>query len=238
MLEDTERAEELHQLSSRLELGITDFALLDQALTHASVFSDSNESIRDYEPLEFLGDAVLSLAVAHYLYEHAPGRTPGEYSRVRAGLVNRRCLAHVARVLDIAPAIRLGKGEELSGGRQRTSLLADCLESMIGAMYLDQGWEAVRAFVARILHDEFERELSQDKVWDFKSRLQHQCQAAHIALPKFVVVHSEGPDHRKRFEVEVIVRDKVVGQGSGSTKKEAEQNAAHMALENEWPNTE
>ncbi len=233
MVDDSARAEELKALAARIGLELEDLALLDRALTHASIFSDLQEPGRDYESLEFLGDAALGLAVAHHLYECAPDRTPGEYSRMRAGLVNRRCLARVAQDLGIAPAIRLGRGEELSGGRGRASLLADCLEAMIGALYLDQGWGATRQFVDRIFENEFARERAADRVWDFKSRLQNYCQAERIALPTFVIVRSEGPDHRKEFEVEVWVRGIPVGRGRGLTKKEAEQNAARAALEHE-----
>jgi ribonuclease-3 len=229
-----ERVQALQALSLRLDLRMENLGLLDRALTHASILVDLQETAQqDYESLEFLGDAVLGLAVAHCLYERMPDRAPGEYSRMRAGLVNKRCLARLARDLDIQPLIRLGKGEESSGGRQRVSLLADCLEALIGAVYLDRGWEAARALVVRIFHDEVERELASDKLWDFKSRLQNYCQAEHIGLPAFVVVRSEGPDHRKEFEVEVVVRGVAVGRGRGSTKKEAEQNAARMALEHE-----
>jgi ribonuclease-3 len=231
MIDDSERAETLRVLSSRLDLDISDWSLLDRALTHASIFAEAQGPVRDYEPLEFLGDAVLNLAVAHYLYARVPDRTPGEYSRMRAGLVNRRCLARIADVLNIAPAIRIGKGEEMSGGRQRAALLADCIEAMVGALYLDRGWDAARDFVARVFQAEFRRELAADRMWDFKSRLQNYCQAEHIALPTFVVVRSEGPDHRKEFEVEVIIRGEPVGRGKGLTKKEAEQNAARAALE-------
>ena len=233
MGETAERIDLLRALAGRLDLGIQDFALLDRALTHASIFAETREPIRDYESIEFLGDAVLGLAVAHHLYERVPDRTPGEYSRMRAGLVNRRCLARLASELDIASVIRLGKGEELAGGRQRAALLADCLEALIGALYLDQGWDAARTFVARVFRTEFERELAADKVWDFKSRLQNYCQAERIPLPEFIVVSSEGPDHRKQFEMEVLVRGIPVGRGRGATKKEAEQNAARAALEHE-----
>lgn len=227
---EPDRAERLRVLATRIGLPIEDPALLNRALTHASVSADMDEPTRDYESLEFLGDAVLGLAIADRLYERMPDRTPGEYSRIRAGVVNRRCLAHIARRLDIAPAIRLGKGEELSGGRQRAALLADCLEAVIGALYLDRGWEAAREFVARVFDPELERELAAGKIWDFKSRLQNYCQGRHLALPIFTVVQSEGPDHRKQFEVEVTLRGEPAGRGRGSSKKEAEQDAARAAL--------
>lgn len=233
MSEEDARTDELRALSNRLGLGIGDLTLLDRALTHASLSSESVSPVPDYESLEFLGDAALGLAVAHYLFEACPDRTPGEYSRMRAGLVNRRMLADVAGALDIASAIRLGKGEERAGGRWRSSLLADCLESVIGVVYLDKGWDAARAFIERILGEALETAARDGVVWDYKSRLQHYCQASRIELPRFVVVRSEGPDHEKEFEVEAIVQGRPAGRGNGRSKKDAEQAAARAALEHE-----
>ncbi len=224
---------ELHELALRLGIAVGDVALFDRALTHASIVAEADAPAQDYEALEFLGDAVLGLAAAHALFETLPDRTPGEYSRMRAGLVNRDAVARVAKELDIAPAIRLGRGEELSGGRQRTALIADCLEALIGAVYLDSGWEAAREFVVRVFGQEIVRARRQDRVWDFKSRLQNFCQGERIPLPKFEVIRSEGPDHEKEFEVRVLVRGEPAGTGRGSTKKEAAQNAAREALERE-----
>ncbi len=230
MCEQGTREDELRGLASRLGLEIHDLGLLDRALTHSSASAEWPHPLPDYESLEFLGDAVLGLAVGHDLFEKFPERTPGEYSRMRAGLVNRRSVARVAGELGIARVIRLGRGEESSGGRQRTSLIADCLEALIAAVYLDQGWEVARAFVVRVFAHELERAHELDRVWDFKSRLQDYCQANHIPLPHFEVVCSEGPDHKKEFEVEVTIQGKALGRGRGSTKKEAEQNAAGAAL--------
>lgn len=230
MLEDTARAEQLRSLTSRIGIVIENLELMDRALTHASSAAETPDAVQDYEALEFLGDAALGLAVAHHLFEKVPDRTPGEYSRMRAGVVNRRCVAEAASRLDIAPAIRLGKGEEHAGGRKRQALLADCLEALIGALYIDQGWEAAHAFVVRVFRDALTRERASGKVWDFKSRLQNHCQAHRFPLPHFELIRSEGPDHRKQFEVEVFIRGEAAGRGRGSTKKEAEQNAAREAL--------
>jgi ribonuclease-3 len=214
-------------------LEVDNLDLLDRALTHASITSEPGGPAYDYESLEFLGDAALGLAVAHFLFQHAPDRTPGEYSRMRAGLVNRRCLSEVAERLEIAPAIRLGKGEESSGGRTRSALLADCLEALIGAVYLSCGWEAAKHFVESAFRIELEGALQSDAGWDHKSRLQHHCQSLRIELPRFELVRSEGPDHQKLFEVEVYIRGEPAGRGAGLSKKEAEQNAARAALERE-----
>jgi ribonuclease-3 len=226
-----ERLTQLQSVAQRLGVAFTNWDLLDRALTHASIMCEQEDGVEDYESLEFLGDAALGLAVAHHLFEAAPDHTPGEYSRMRAAVVNRKTLARVASGLGLAEVILLGKGEEQSGGRKRQALLEDCLEAVIGAIYLDRGWTAVRAFVERT----FEKELAQarklDVVWDFKSRLQHYCQARQLGLPDFVLVGEEGPDHEKEFEMEVRVEGRAVGRGLGSSKKEAEQNAAKAALE-------
>jgi len=233
MCDDIERPRGLRALAQGLGYQFHDLSLLDRALTHASTASELEQPPRNYEALEFLGDAVLGLAVAHALYERAPDGTPGEHSRMRAALVNRRCLARQAQRLGIAPHIRLGRGEEQAGGRSRTALLADCLEALVAAVYLDQGWDAARTFVERMFREEVDRTVALDRVWDYKSRLQHHCQAAHMALPVFTVVRSRGPDHLKEFEVEVRLRGEPAGHGVGLTKKEAEQNAARAALEHE-----
>ena len=230
---DERREDSLKGLAARLGVDIHNALLYDRALTHASRVAEEGETVGDYESLEFLGDAVLGLAVAHYLFTTVPDRTPGEYSRMRASMVNRQSVAHVANTLDIAPLIRLGRGEEASGGRRRTALVSDCLEALIGAIYLDSGWNTAEEFVARVFHDEFLKARQTDTVWDYKSRLQNHCQGEHMGLPRFEVIRSEGPDHLKEFEVEVFLRGQSAGRGKGRSKKEAEQNAARVALERE-----
>ena len=227
------REDSLRALAARLDVEMRDPRWYDRALTHASLLAENDTAPGDYESLEFLGDAVLGLAVAHYLFTNVPDRTPGEYSRMRAAMVNRQSVAHVAHELGIAPLIRLGRGEEACGGRRRTALVSDCLEALIGAIYLDNGWDVAQRFVARIFQDEFVRARKADVVWDYKSRLQNHCQAEHIGLPRFEVIRSEGPDHLKEFEVEVSLRGAPAGRGRGRSKKEAEQNAAREALERE-----
>jgi ribonuclease III len=230
MAETGERVAELRGLAERLGFEVHDASLYDRALTHASSLVDGKRNSLDYESLEFLGDAVLGLAIAHHLFETHPDHSPGEYSRMRAGLVNRQCVARVGQALDIVPLIRLGRGEELSGGRARISLVADCMEALIGAVYLDNGYESAHRFVVRVFSDEVAVADTAKCYGDFKSRLQNYCQGHRIALPRFDVIRAEGPDHQKEFEVEVVVREKPIGRGVGSTKKEAEQMAARAAL--------
>lgn len=228
---DAERYDALCGLAKRLGLELSSYALLDEALTHASSLTESPENAgRDYEALEFLGDAVLELAISHYLFEMFPGNSPGDYTKLRATIVNRNGVARVARRVEIGPLVRLGKGEEAGGGRKRVALLADCLEAMIGAVYREAGWPSARDFVLRIFAPELEELRDRPPVWDYKSLLQNYCQAAHITLPRFELISSEGPDHRKKFEVEVYVREQSFGRGTGLSKKEAEQQAAQQAL--------
>lgn len=231
--ETAARETQLRTFGEELGFKIRDCSLFDRALTHASVENASAELRADYESLEFLGDAVLGLVMAHHLYETRPGLSPGDYSRLRASLVNRKVVARVGAAVGVASHIRLGKGEEQSGGRKRISLLADCMEALIGALYLDSGWEVARAFVVKAFHAELERAEGLGTEWDYKSQLQNLCQGAQLGLPRFEVVRSEGPDHRKEFEVEVLIQGAPRGRGRGNSKKEAEQNAAREALADE-----
>tara|TARA_R110001592_G_scaffold200972_1_gene450011 strand:- start:1377 stop:2099 length:723 start_codon:yes stop_codon:yes gene_type:complete len=230
MTDIEERVTELQNLAQRLGFTIRDVSLFDRALTHASSQVEGERGGYDYESLEFLGDAVLGLVMAHHLFEIYPDRTPGEYSRMRAGLVNRKCVARVGRSLNIVPHICLGKGEELSGGRARISLVADCMEALIGAVYLDNGYDDAYKFVVRVYTNEVATAGTAKWYGDYKSRLQNYCQGNRIALPRFEVIRAEGPDHKKEFEVAVLVRGEAIGHGVGTTKKEAEQLAARAAL--------
>lgn len=224
------RVQELRTFAEGVGLSLDDFSLLDRALTHASAVADAAEPLSDYETLEFLGDAVLGLAAAHWLYENAPGHAPGEYTQMRAAVVKKESLARVADTLGIAPLIRLGKGEESGGGRRRRALLADCVEAIIAAVYLDQGWQTAQGFVVRVFGDALQVAASEKPVWDFKSRLQVYSQAENGAVPEFRIVRETGPDHAKEFDVEVRIQGESAGRGRGRTKRDAEQAAAREAL--------
>jgi len=227
---DANRETALREFAAKIGLELPDLSLLDISLTHASFLPGRETGIRDYESLEFVGDAVLGLVVAAYLFEHLPGKAPGEYTKLRAALVNKNTVARVGRELGIASLIRLGKGEEGIGGRKRNALFADSLEAVIGAVFLSAGWEASRDFVLRCFQDDLEHVCVAPPTWDYKSMLQNHCQAKRYALPQFDVVRSSGPDHCKHFEVQVRVNDIVCGFGEGKSKKEAEQKAAYQAL--------
>lgn len=233
MDEPQDRNEELRAFVSRLGLDLSSFTLLDRALTHASAVGDTPDLPGNNESLEFLGDAVLGLVVAEWLYQHVQNRSPGQYTQMRARVVNKQTLARAAERLEIGSAVRLSRGEEASGGRRRPGLLADCLEAIVGAVFLDSGWPATREFAVRVLGDELNATQGAEEDWDYRSQLQNYCQARQWPLPVFEVTGESGPDHRKIFTVTVTVSGKVAGEGSGHTKKEAEQYAARAALESE-----
>jgi ribonuclease-3 len=200
--------------------------LLRQALTHRSYGTPN------YERLEFIGDAVLDCVVALALFERFPATPEGDLSRARAHLVNQDTLAHVARRLDLGAALRLGEGELKSGGADRASILADSLEAVFGAVFLDGGFDAARATIdavfADVLRDADPGTLGKDP----KTRLQEWLQARHLAVPEYVIVATSGEAHAQRFDVECrIAQLDIVATGSGPSRRAAEQASAQAALE-------
>ena len=212
-----------------------DPALLDEALTHKSYVNErKGQARRHNERLEFLGDAVLSLIISEHLAMRYPQLSEGALSKLKAGLVSEASLAAAARRLDLGAVLHVGRGEELSKGREKHSILADALEAVIAAIYLDGGFEASRTFTIDALKEELSRiESPQTKPGsdDYKTRYQEWCQQRYDALPRYVLVKESGPDHQKSFEVAVEIKGKVAGSGLGHSKKEAEQMAARQALE-------
>jgi ribonuclease-3 len=180
------------------------------------------------ERLEFLGDAVLGLVVTDYLFRTYPGLPEGELAKVRASVVNSAALAEVAAALDLGDALLLGKGEDSSGGREKPSILADAMEAIIGAVYIDRGWGAADRLVMRLLGERIEEAAAGPGGQDYKTRLQELCARGFDDVPRYVVT-DEGPDHAKRFEAVVLVGGAVVGEGGGRSKKQAEQAAARVA---------
>ncbi len=200
--------------------------LADLALTHRSYAAEHNLNV-SYERLEFLGDAVLQLAVTRHLYDTYEHLAEGELAKVRAAVVNQKALATVARQLGIGDHVLLGEGEERSGGRDKDSILADVVEALLGAIYLDGGYEPASDLVLKLLVPLMgERAVSPGKL-DFKTRLQ-EVLAQRGLLPGYVISES-GPDHAKVFTAELWVDGELVGTGNGSSKKRAEQSAAHSA---------
>lgn len=220
--------------------------LLQQALTHTSQARELESlqlsdpaKVGDNEQLEFLGDAVLGLVTTEELFHHFPHFREGELSKLRAHLVSEKHLISIAQLLDLGSYLRLGKGEEKSGGRKKTAMLVDALEAVLGAVYLDGGMECARRFVlGQIVNPELERNGSSLPVSDYKSTLQERLQAGGRPQPVYVLVKEHGPDHSKTFTVEARLngaehngKAAFVGRAEGSTKKNAEQDAARQALE-------
>jgi ribonuclease-3 len=234
---------EISNLQERIGHAFANPELLEQALTHSSLAFEQGLSTGafDNEQLEFLGDAVVGLIAADSLYRRYPELQEGELTRLRAGLVSRQHLAQVALRVELGASLFLGKGEERSGGRKKTALLANCLEAVIGAIYLDGGLAAARIFVEKWV---VEPDVSGLRValgrgggiGDHKSALQEFLQAQKAGQPQYFVKGESGPDHRKRFLVEVRTPTaksgpRVLARGSGTTKKHAEQEAARRAYQ-------
>jgi ribonuclease-3 len=200
-------------------------------VVHSS-YSNENPGIIPVsnERLEFLGDAVLGFIVAEKLYQDFPDLTEGEMTRLRSVLVSRSTLAGVARAINLGNYLCLGKGEEASDGRNKPANLAGALEAVIAAVAIDQGLDTVRELVLKLLSEELQEAIRQDTVIDDKSRLQEIIQAKYRAAPVYRLVGAVGPDHDKRFTVEVMGGGVVLGMGSGKSKKMAETEAARLAL--------
>ncbi len=226
-------ADPVAALEERLGIHIADRATALAALTHKSYVNEHRDEagLGDNERLEFLGDAVIDLAVSHRLMARFPEAREGDLSKMRAAVVDEPGLCEVARVLDLGPLLRLGRGEELTGGRQKASLLADALEAVLAAVFLEAGLEPVLRIADRFLGDAFARATAGTLDRDFKTQLQELAQSRLRASPRYRVVCEHGPDHSKIFEVEADLRGEVLGRGSGRSKKDAEQAAARLALE-------
>lgn len=220
------------EFERRLGYRFKDRSLLEAALTHRSSSYESGRSaIDNYERLEFLGDALIGFVVADWLVAKDAQAAEGELTRRRQALIRMESLAGAARTLGVGERMRLGRGEEASGGRQKSSILADTFEAITAAVYRDGGLRAARAFLARHLRTQFRaalRGLLPDP--DFKSRLQEVCQSRSRQTPHYRVVGTSGPAHALTFEAEALLAGKVLAKGSGPSRKQAEQAAAEAAL--------
>ncbi len=219
------------ELARRLKLAFTNPSLLTRALTHRSYINENFTALEDNERLEFLGDAVLDFVVGAWVYHHCPEMAEGDLTRMRSALVRNEQLAEFARRLDLGRALRMGRGESASGGRERDGLLGSTFEALIGALFLDSGLPAVEKFMEPLLDGVRERVLMRSEIYDPKSRLQEWAQSEKLGTPKYVTISASGPDHAKVFEVEVRIRDQAYGHGHGPSKQVAAQVAAQTALE-------
>jgi ribonuclease-3 len=224
--------DEFDELQVRIAYRFRDRGLLEHALTHKSrAAEDASGGVADNESLEFLGDAVLGLVVADALFHQYPLYTEGQKSKIKASVVSTHSLARHAERLRLGDHLILGRGEEKTGGRFKQALLADAYEALIAAIYLDGGLEAAEAFLRRELKDAIDEGSAPSFSRDHKSALQERLQALGRPLPEYRVSGEAGPDHRKTFTVEVVVNGEVLGAATGRAKKEAEQEAARLALD-------
>jgi ribonuclease III len=222
--------DDLNKLEERLQLEFDDRSLLERALTHRSYLNENPGVTRDNERLEFLGDAVLDFVVGDYLFRRLPDLREGELTSLRAALVRAPTLAAFANELEIGRFLRLGLGEDESGGRQRVPLLCATFEAVVGAIYLDQGLPAAQQFIERLIEPALVEIQAQSLHKDAKSEFQVWAQARFNITPHYEVVGLSGPDHARQFEVQVLVGDEVWGAGRGSSKQSAAQAAARTAL--------
>lgn len=216
------------ELLKKLGYEFTNLGLLQQAFVHESLVNESQDSDLSNERLEFLGDSVLGLAVAEFLYREFPQEPEGQLAQMKSYLVSRKHLAICASRLKLGQYLQLGKGEENSGGKRRESLLSNCLEAILGAIFLDGGYGKAKKAIAEILGEDMRQGLGAVK--DEKSRLQEKVQTIFQALPEYQIVEEIGPAHDRSFRVEVLFGGESLGSGEGRSKREASQAAAKMAL--------
>lgn len=218
------------KLQERMELTFENRKLLTQAFTHSSYVNEHRiYSFQDNERLEFLGDAVLELAVSQFLFKKFNTMSEGDMTKLRASIVCEPSLARFAEELEFGKAVLLGKGEEMTGGRERPALLADVFEAFVGALYLDQGLEAVYQFLDKTMYPQI-NDGAFSHMMDFKSQLQEYIQRDNLGQIKYLIVQEKGPAHNREFVSEVQLNEVGLGVGTGRSKKEAEQHAAQQAL--------
>jgi len=225
---EPERKKQLAAFQKAAGIRFKSLALLNLSFVHRSVSNEAGTRFNN-ERLEFLGDSILGAVCATLLYQKYPEKAEGELAKVKSVTVSEEVLSAVAKVLQIDSMLLLGKGEELSGGRSKKAILADTLEAVIGALYLDSGYRAAFAFIGRYFLPEIERITKNDYHRDYKSLLQEMCLRNFRSYPRYRMVKCSGPDHEHTFWMEVTVGGRVYGPGTGRNKKAAEQEAARMA---------
>ena len=223
---------DLAAFQARLQYQFQDVALLRQALTHPSVSHDGDRAAQHNQRMEFLGDAVLGLVLTRELYVRFPEASEGPLTKGRAQMINRRTLADQARRIDLQDFLIMSRGEEANSGRGRTSALADGFEAVVGAIFLDGGYEAAQAFIVRSFHEAFGEWTSLPTLDNPKGELQEILQASSPNSPEYVVVCVSGPEHDRMFDCVVRHEGKELGRGSGKSKKAAQSEAALSALKN------
>ncbi|HQI24124.1 MAG TPA: ribonuclease III [Smithella sp.] len=227
---DESRREVLKKLEERLDYRFRDVDLLVTALTHRSYVNENRQpGVSDNERLEFLGDSVLGLCVSDLLIKKYVDGSEGDLTKMRSVLVGEKNLAQLARGLQIGNCLLIGRGEENAGSRARDSFLANAFEAVVAAVYLDSGYENVRAVVRKLIEPFLEKETLPSDYFDYKTLLQEFCQRKFKTIPMYLLADTSGPEHAKVFEVKVVIVDKLTAIGTGTSKKEAEKQAAQKA---------
>lgn len=226
----------LEEWAERAQIKLSDIRLLQRALTHRSYVNENRDALEDNERLEYLGDAALDFVTAAWLYQHFPEMDEGQLTRLRSALVRTEQLASFAESISMGEVLRLGRGEELSGGRQRPALLCASFEALVGALYLEKGMKEVRRFLEPKLAGAVESILEDESLMDARSLLQIWAQAEVGETPVYRTVETSGPDHDRSFLVEVEVGSDLRASGRGGSKQEAAHAAAHAMLSQlGWP---
>lgn len=228
---EQERLEKLEDFCGKLNIKFDDYELLNLAFRHKSFNDMTTKAInKNNERLEFLGDSVLEISTAYYLFKYI-NKCEGDLARIKSAAVSEETLAKIAKKYNFNEMLLLGQGEEVSGGRQKKAILADTVEAVLGAYFLDQGFENALLLVETMMKEEIDL-IQQDKGFmDYKTELQEYCQKILHRVPKYEVVKQSGPDHDKVYWVNVHVIDKVYGPGKGKNKKEAEHAVAKLAMD-------
>lgn len=228
----SEEKKRLRRVEKAVGYSFKTLSLLKRALTHKSYANENKLSPEEQnERLEFLGDAVLELAVSELLMHKYPNFSEGDLSKFRAAVVNEKQLASLARQFRLGENLYLGRGEEQTSGREKPSLLADAYEAVLGAVYLDRGFSKASQIIQRHYVRLLDHSATEDFYKDYKTELQEKSQGLYRAVPRYRLASESGPDHDKTFEIELVIRGEVLGRGRGRSKKEAEQMAAREALQ-------
>ena len=228
---DAERKKELQLFEKHAGIRFRKSEVLNLAFSHRSYSNEIPSNIDNNEKLEFLGDSVLGIVVSDYLFRIMPERPEGELARIKSFVVSEDSLAGIAKAIKVDNYILIGKGEEYSGGRTKKAILADCMEAIFGAYYLDSGFKNVQNFILKYLIPEINKVLENKHRKDYKTLLQELVQKKYKSYPRYNIVKKTGPDHDRTFWIEVKIKGEVYGPGKGKNKKEAEQRAAGIAFE-------
>lgn len=230
---DEKRRTTLNDLERQLSYRFQNVTLLENALVHRSFINENTDfALQDNERLEFLGDAVLELCVSALLMQKYPEFTEGQLSKLRAAVVNEPSLSELAKRFQLGKFLLLGKGEENSGGRMKSSILANCFEAVMAAIYLDCGFDYTCEYVKNLFEPLIDKEGTKSLISrDFKTLLQEVCQNRFKVIPQYAIVDEQGPDHDKTFEMRITIGDGITATAIGKSKKEAEQRAAQKAME-------